>query len=124
MNLTALFQRFHLEKIRIGPKWVNAEIAFKDEDRAAAWELHVEMLTRIVTQSLPSGTGDEETALESIHSLFPTTREILRRRGRDTIEFSKVAIPILNQVVRPFTARWHSELSSVSASPSNEYGGK
>ena len=46
---------------------------------------------------------------DSIQSLFPTTREILRRRGRGTVEFSKVAIPILNQIVRPFTARWHRE---------------
>lgn len=42
-------------------------------------------------------------------SLFGTTREILRRRGRNTIQFSKVAIPVLNQVVRPFTAKWHRE---------------
>lgn len=109
MDLTTLFEKFHLEKVRIGPRWVNVEVRFQDEDRAAAWELYVEMLTRIVTQPLPSGTGDEETALESVRSLFPTTREILRRRGRRTIEFSKVAIPILNQVVRPFAAKWHRE---------------
>ena len=109
MDLTTLFEKFQLEKVRIGPRWANVEISFKDEDRAAAWELYVEMLTRIVTQPLPSATGDEETALESVHSLFPTTREILRRRGRGTIEFSKVAIPILNQVVRPFAAKWHRE---------------
>lgn len=109
MDLTTLFEKFHLEKVRIGPKWVNVEIGFTDEDRAAAWELYVEMLTRIVTQPLPSAAGDEDTALKSVYSLFSTTREILRRRGRRTVEFSKVAIPILNQVVRPFTVRWHRE---------------
>ena len=109
MNIKALFAKFQLEKIRMGPKWANVEVTFNDEDRAAAWELYVEILTRIVTQPLLSGTGDEETALKSVHSLFPTTREILRRRGPSTIEFSKVAIPILNQVVRPFVARWHRE---------------
>ena len=67
------------------------------------------MLTRIVTQPLPSEAGDEQTALESVYSLFSTTREILRRRGRRTLQFSKVAIPVLNQVVRPFTAKWHKE---------------
>ena len=35
--------------------------------------------------------------------------EILRQRGRGTLQFSKVAIPVLNQVVRPFTAKWHKE---------------
>ena len=48
-------------------------------------------------------------ALDSFYALFPVTREILRRRGRGAIAFSKVAIPVLNQVVRPFTARWHRE---------------
>ena len=70
-------------------------------------KLYVEMLTRIVIQPLPSEDGDEKIALDSVYSLFPTTREILRRHGRRTIQFSKVAIPVLNQVVRPFTAKWH-----------------
>ena len=112
MDLTTLFGKFHLDRVRIGPRWANVEISFNAEDRAAAWELYVELLTRIVTQPLLTGTGDEETALESVHSLFPTTREILRRRGPGTIDFSKIAIPILNQVVRPFTARWHRESMS------------
>ena len=63
MDLTTLFEKFHLERVRIGPRWVNVEIDFKDDDRAAAWELYVELLTRIVTQPLPTGTGHEETAL-------------------------------------------------------------
>ena len=109
MNLKSLFEQFHLAKVRLGPRWANVEIDFKDEDRDAAWELYVEMLTRIVTQPLPASAGDEQTALESVYSLFPTTREILRRRGRDTVQFSKVAIPVLNQVVRPFSAKWHRE---------------
>ena len=109
MDLKGWFSKFHLENIRIGPKWANAEFSFKDADQDAAWELYVEMLTRIVTQPLPSEVGDEQTALDSVYSLFPTTREILRQRGRGTIQFSKVAIPVLNQVVRPFTAKWHGE---------------
>ena len=47
--------------------------------------------------------------MDSVYSLFPTTREILQRHGRKAIQFSKVAIPVLNQVVRPFTAKWHKE---------------
>ena len=109
MKLKSQFERFGLTKVRLGPKWANVEIEFKDEDRDAAWELYVEMLTRIATQPLPASAGDEQTALDSVYSLFPTTREILRRRGQSTAQFSKVAIPVLNQVVRPFTAKWHQE---------------
>ena len=108
-NLRCQFNQFNLTKVRLGPRWANVEIDFTDEDRNAAWELYVEMLTRIVTQPLPVSAGDEQTALDSVYSLFATTREILRRRGKDTVQFGKVAIPVLNQVVRPFAAKWHRE---------------
>ena len=109
MHLPTLFSNFHLEKISLNVMGVGLalDVDFSDEDQGAAWELYIEMLTRIVTQPLPSEDGDEQTALDSVYSLFPTTREILRRRGRGTIQFSKVAIPVLNQVVRPFTEEWH-----------------
>ena len=109
MKLNEIFKNAGLEKVQLGPKWASAEISFKTPDRDAAWELYIEMLTRIVTQPLPVEAGDEKTALESVYSLFSTSREILRRRGRGTIQFSKVAVPVLNQVVRPFTAKWHKE---------------
>ena len=107
ITLNELFRKFKLNEIRLGPKWAAAHIRFEDTDKEAAWELYVELLTRIVTQPLPSDAGGESVALESIYSLFPSTREILRRRGRKTIHFSKVAVPVLNQVLRPFTAKWH-----------------
>ena len=109
MNLPALFNQFNLTKVRLNVAGVGVEIEFNQDDQNAAWELYVEMLTRIVTQPLPADVGDEQTALDSVYSLFATTREILHRRGRNAIQFSKVAIPVLNQVVRPFTAKWHRE---------------
>ena len=109
MHFGALLSNFQLEKVRLGPTWANVEISFDQSDQDAAWELYGEMLLRVVTQPLPSEAGDESTALKSIYALFPVTREILRRRGRSAISFSKVAIPIMNQVVRPFTTKWHSQ---------------
>ncbi len=107
MNLGAWFRNFHLEKVKLNAHIVELEISFESTDKDAAWELYVEMLTRIVTQPLPAEIGDEETALASAYSLFPTTRAILRRHGRDSLKFSMIAIPVLNQIVRPFTAKWH-----------------
>ena len=106
-NLRDLLARHGLEKVRLNAGIVQADISLGDADRDAAWEMYVEMLTRIVTQPLPDDAGDEKAALESVHALFLVTREILRRHGRQTIQFSKVIIPVLNQVVRPFTAKWH-----------------
>ena len=109
MNLPALFSQFNLTKVRLNLAGIGVEIDFNQDDQDAAWELYVEMLTRIVTQPLPADVGDEQTALDSVYSLFATTRDILHLRGRSAIQFSKVAIPVLNQVVRPFTAKWHRE---------------
>ena len=79
----------------------------KDADKDAAWELYTELLTRITTQELPIEHGDEQTALESVFKIFGLTREIIKHHGRDCIEFTKIAIIVLNQIIRPVTAKWH-----------------
>jgi hypothetical protein len=97
-SMTSLKLNLHFAELQFEPN---------DHDRNAAWDLYVELLTRITTQPLPEECGDEKVALESTHSLFPLTREILKRHGRHADEFAKLAIIVLNQVVRPFTAKWH-----------------
>jgi len=79
----------------------------QEADKNAAWDMYIELLTRITTQPLADEHGDEKTALDSIYSLFPITRQIIKDNGRDCIEFTKIAIIILNQKIRPFTAKWH-----------------
>ena len=85
----------------------NKEWDPNESDQNAAWEMYVEMATRITTQRLPLEHGDEKTALDSVYLLFPTTRDILIKYGRNCKIFPILAIKILNQVVRPFTAKWH-----------------
>ena len=109
MRLQDLFRRFRLKNVRLNVGVATATISFQDADKDAAWELYIEMLTRIITQPLPQEAGDEQTVLDSVYALFGITREILRRQGRGTIQFTKVAVPVLNQIVRPFTAKWHRE---------------
>ena len=92
-------------KIKLGI--LEAEWKPQGPDQNAAWEMYVELLTRITTQPLPEDAGDDETALTSVYSLFPRTRKVLRRQGRGATEFAKLALVILNQKVRPFTAKWH-----------------
>jgi hypothetical protein len=100
-------ENWDMTGLKINLQFLQMDWKPSEPDRDAAWELYIELLTRIATQPLPMEHGDEKTALESIHSLFPTTREIIRRRGTDCLEFTKIAIVVLNQVVRPFTAKWH-----------------
>jgi hypothetical protein len=67
----------------------------------------VELLTRIATQPLDPEHGDEKTALDSIYSLFAITRQVMKNNGRHCTEFTKIAVIVLNQIIRPFTAKWH-----------------
>ena len=99
--------KWGLSSLRINLEFLGGEFAPGAPDRAAAWELYVELLTRITTQYLPPEDGDEKTALDSVVAIFSLTREILRRHGSGCGEFAKLAIPVLNQIIRPFTAKWH-----------------
>jgi len=100
-------ENWSMTSLKIKTPFLEANWQPKDEDKDAAWELYIELLTRITTQPLPKTHGDEATALESVHKLFELTRNVIKSHGRQCIEFTKIAIVILNQKVRPFTAKWH-----------------
>lgn len=100
-------EKWSMTSLRIKTPFLEADWQPKDEDKDAAWELYIELLTRIATQPLPKEHGDEITALESVHKLFDITRQIIKQHGRLCIEFTKIAILILNQKIRPVTAKWH-----------------
>jgi hypothetical protein len=102
-------ENWDMTSLKINTKFLEMEWKPQVADKKAAWDLYVELLTRIATQSLDSRHGDELTALNSVFNLFPLTREILKKHGFDCNEFSKISIVMLNQVVRPFTAKWHLE---------------
>ncbi len=101
------FEKWDINSIKLNLKFLEMDFSPKEADKDAAWELYIELLTRISTQDLHKEQGDEEAALKSIHSFFKITREILKTNKRDCQEFAKIAIPMLNQVIRPFTAKWH-----------------
>jgi len=107
MKLKSWLQKWNLESLKINAEFLEVELSFSQADKKAAWEMYIELLTRISTQHLAPDQGDEKTALDSIYSLFGITRNILRNYGPEAIEFTKVAIVVLNQVIRPFTAEWH-----------------
>lgn len=71
-----------------------------------AHALYVELSTRISTQRLHYHSGDEETAAFSLHSLFAKTRKLMEDHPEAT-EFHEAALVFLNEVLRPYTARWH-----------------
>lgn len=107
MKLREWLDEWSMTSLKINAHFLEMEWKPSDYDKNAAWELYIELLTRIATQHLEPEHGDEQTALESIYSLFGLTRDVIKRQGRHCIEFTKIAIVILNQVIRTFTAKWH-----------------
>ncbi len=84
----------------------------------AAWELYVEMVTRTPLGGFSPQGGSLRESLDSIYSLFDTTRGILRKygpavarpkRGRK-LSFGYLAVSMLNLVLRPFLTDWHPRL--------------
>ena len=107
MKYFDLFEKWGLKKLKLNLNFLTAEFEPTTEDKDAAWEMYVELITRVVTQRLDPEDGDEKSALDSIYSLFGSTRTILKGKGRQSVAFTKIAVVVLNQVVRPFTAKWH-----------------
>lgn len=80
-------------------------------ERNAAWELYVELVTRVAVQSLHPQEGLVREAMNSLYSLFGSTRDILRKSGpgvgasHDSV--GGIAIAVLNNGLRPFLSKWH-----------------
>lgn len=100
-------ENWDMTTLKIKPLFLEMEWKPLVADKNAAWELYIELLTRIATQPLPAEHGDESTALTSVHRLFGLTRDVIKQHGTDCIEFTKIAVVVLNQIIRPFTAKWH-----------------
>jgi len=86
-----------------------------ENERKAAWEMYVELITRISVAELRPEEGLLREALSSLHTLFDTTRKIMCKygpsiaqpKGKDNLSFGYLAVAILNVVIRPVLAKWH-----------------
>lgn len=83
-------------------------------EKWAAWEIYVELITRIAVAELKPEEGLLREALSSLYSLFETTRNILRKYGptianpkKGQLSLGYIAVAILNGVLRPVLAKWH-----------------
>jgi hypothetical protein len=89
-----------------------------DAERHAAWELYVELITRVALVPLRHGLLRE--ALTSLHSLFGSSRDVLRRYGPTVAEPKRnseynlgfLIVFMLNYAIRPVLEYWHPELEA------------
>src|SRR4051794_12720016 len=111
-RLTVSFD-FPFSPIKFSADWEPDE-----RERQAAWEMYVELVTRVTVVELPESQGVAREALTSYYGLFGTTREILKKYGPDvarpgrkgSTSFGQIAVVILNELLRPLLATWHPAL--------------
>jgi hypothetical protein len=116
---TAIGLKLNLHFLEISGTWKP-----NDSERRAAWELYVEIVTRVAAVPLSAEGGLLREALTSLHSIFQTTRSILRRYGPSIAEpkpdgqynFGFLAVALLNFGIRPLLSRWHPSLADWEAS--------
>jgi hypothetical protein len=94
-----------------------------EAESTAAWEMYLELATRISTQPLKHDEGILREELVSLDELFQATREIFRRHGPGVGRksgsgeycFTELAVCVLNHGLRPVLAKWHPLLADYEA---------
>lgn len=111
---TAKFKGFSI-KVNLPFLDIEGEWEVDEQQRQAAWDIYVELVTRVTVQELKEGEGLLREALTSFYSLFQTTRDILKKYGpsiatpgeKDDTTLGHIAVAVLNKVLRPVLAHWH-----------------
>jgi hypothetical protein len=97
-----------------------------ESERMAAFDIQVELVTRIGIQELAPDSGSLREALDSLYAFFPFTRTTLRKYSISLADPSAaadaagptvraLAYDLLNDTLRPFTSRWHPLLAAHEA---------
>ncbi len=115
---SAKFKKFKL-KVNLGFLGIEGDWEVDEIQRNAAWEIYVELVTRISVVELKPEEGLLREALSSLYSLFGTTREILKKYGpsisspqnSDDTTLGHIAIAVLNKSLRPILSKWHPLLA-------------
>ncbi len=113
-----------IKSIQVELPFVKGIWEVNDAQRQAAWEMYVELVTRISVQPLDPDEGLLREALSSLYTLFGETRRILRAAGpsvarprsRQLLTFGQIAVDVLNIALRPVLAKWHPLLIEHEAS--------
>lgn len=92
-----------------------------ESERMAAYDIQIELVTRIGVQELAPGTGSLREALTSLKSLIDFTRETLHtysiglERGGAGPTVQGLGYALINDTIRPFTSAWHPRLAAYEA---------
>ena len=109
-----------LVSVKVKLPWIEGEWVADEDQQKAAWEMYVELVTRVAVERLDAKEGVAREALSSLYALFGETRRILKTYGpgvatparKGTLSFGQLAVAVLNHSLRPFLAKWHPLLQS------------
>jgi hypothetical protein len=112
-----------LAKVTVKLPWVEGEWVADESQQKAAWEMYVELITRVTVQPLEDDEGLLREALSSFYQLFGETRRILKTYGpavatpvrKGSLSFGQIAVEVLNRSLRPLLSRWHPLLAAHEA---------
>lgn len=119
-------QKVKATKLTVGLPFNLGSLELENDEvqQRAAWELYVELSTRIAVQPLKDDEGILREALTSLYNVFNITREILRRAGPEiaqgTQSLGAIAIDVLNKGIRPFLVKWHPILKNYEEAKPHE----
>jgi len=88
-------------------KFILVKFEPSNVDRKAAWDLYVEIYMHELLNPLANKTNSENKKIRDFFEIFAVTRSILKDYGSQSIGFAKVAVVLLNHIIRPFTGKWH-----------------
>lgn len=103
-------------KLTVGLPFGIGQLEFEPDEveQRAAWQLYVELMTRVATLPFEPGTGFIREALSSLYEIISVTREVLREAGPTVAQgpdsLGNVAIQVIVQGIRPFLSKWHPML--------------
>lgn len=105
-------------RVNLGFLGIEGQWEVDETQRKAAWEIYVELITRVTVVEIKNNEGLLREALSSFYSLFDTTRGILKKHGPSIATPGKptdttlvhIALGVLNKVLRPLLASWHHRL--------------
>ena len=86
-----------------------------ENEQNAAWELYVELITRISVVKLNPNEGLLREALSSLNLIFKETRQVLKKygpgiakpKGSGTLSLGHIAVTVINSLIRPILSKWH-----------------
>ncbi len=120
-----------LKKVTVKLPWFTGEWEADETEQRAAWQLYVELMTRVTLHGrVPDRPGRLKPMFDSLYSLFPTTREVLRTAGPSVVHgpasLGPIALDLLNKCLRPFLDEFHGAFEAYMAkkplnAPSEQY---